>query len=137
MERPIGASITAFSPVSRDRVSRPPAEISALHREGANIVGTPLVPEVIFAREAELCFASIAPVIKFGAGMAPAVVHFGPGSMNETNCAGGLHETVEKILRDAFAAMPDDRSCACRHALSGSFHGERPDWLKACSLGKA
>lgn len=33
-----------------------PAEIRALQREGGDIVGTPMVPEVIFAREAELCF---------------------------------------------------------------------------------
>ena len=38
---------------------------------------------------AELCFASLAPVINFGAGMAPAVVHFGPGSMNEEYYRGG------------------------------------------------
>lgn len=56
-----------------------PAEIRAFQRDGGDIVGTPLVPEVVFAREAEMCFASISPVINFGAGMAPAVLHFGPG----------------------------------------------------------
>lgn len=33
-----------------------PAEIRALQREGGDIVGKPMVPEVIFALEAELCF---------------------------------------------------------------------------------
>src|SRR5690606_26486545 len=37
-----------------------PAEIRAYAKEGGDIVGTPLVPEVIFARELEMCFASVA-----------------------------------------------------------------------------
>lgn len=111
-----------------------PAEIRALQRDGGDIVGTPLVPEVVFAREAELCFASLAPVINFGAGMAPAVIHFGPGSMNDQYYTGGLHGLIETILERAVAAIPDDRHCGCGRALSGGFHGTRPAWLTRCSL---
>lgn len=111
-----------------------PAEIRALQRDGADIVGTPLVPEVVLAREAELCFASIAPVINFGAGMAPAVTHFGAGSMAEFYYTGGLHDRVEKAIGDAVATMPAERSCKCGQALSGGFHGKRPAWLEHCSL---
>jgi 5'-methylthioadenosine phosphorylase len=89
------------------------------------------------AREAELCFASIAPVINFGAGMAPAVVHFGPGSMNDAYYRGGLHDLVERILIDAMAAIDalPDSGCGCRTALSGAFHGAPPPWLRGTSLG--
>lgn len=111
-----------------------PAEIRALQREGGDIVGTPLVPEVVFAREAELCFASIAPVINYGAGMAPAVVHFGPGSMNDAYYTGGLHDLIEKALIDAVAILPEERACHCGRALHGGFHGKRPRWLGTCSL---
>lgn len=111
-----------------------PAEIRALQRDGGDIVGTPLVPEVVLAREAELCFASIAPVINFGAGMAPAVTHFGAGSMAEFYYTGGLHDRVEKAITDAVATMPAERTCKCGQALSGGFHGKRPTWLTACSL---
>jgi 5'-methylthioadenosine phosphorylase len=107
-----------------------PAEIRALQRDGGDIVGTPVVPEVVFAREAELCFASIAPVINFGAGMAPAVVHFGPGSMNDLYYTGGLHDLVETIIADAIKAMPTERTCACGHALDSGFHGQKPAWFK-------
>lgn len=113
-----------------------PAEIRALRIEGGDIVGTPLVPEVVMAREAELCFASIAPVINFGAGMAPAVVHFGPGSMNDSYYRGGLHDLVERILIDAMAsihALPS-AGCGCRIALTGAFHGTKPAWLTGSSL---
>ena len=111
-----------------------PAEIRALQREGADIVGTPLVPEVTLAREAEMCFASIAPVINYGAGMAPAVIHVGPGSMNDAYYAGGLHDRIEQALIDAVGHLPDHRGCRCGLALRGGFHGQRPAWLKYCSL---
>lgn len=106
-----------------------PAEIRAYRAEGGDIVGTPLIPEVIFAREAEMCFASIAPVINFGAGMAPAVLHFGPGSMNETYYREGLHDLIEKTLIDTFSTLTPVRSCRCHSALDGGFHGAPPEWL--------
>jgi 5'-methylthioadenosine phosphorylase len=114
-----------------------PAEIRALQREGADIVGTPLVPEVVLAREAELCFASIAPVINFGAGMAPAVLHVGPGSMNDTYYANGLHDRIEQALIAAVQRLPAQRGCACGRALRSGFHGTRPGWLTRCSLDDA
>jgi 5'-methylthioadenosine phosphorylase len=111
-----------------------PAEIRVYQSEGGDIVGTPLVPEVIFAREAEMCFASIAPVINFGSGMAPAVVHFGPGSMNDAYYKEGLHDLIERTLIDAIAGVSIDRTCNCGNALMGGFHGEPPAWLKSKSL---
>ena len=111
-----------------------PAEIRSFQRDGGDIVGTPLVPEVVFAREAELCFASISPVINFAAGLAPAVVHVGPGSMNDGYYTGGLHDRVEKVLTDTIVNLPEERTCACCQALRGGFHGDRPGWLTRCSL---
>ena len=114
-----------------------PAEIRALQRDGADIVGTPLVPEVVLAREAEMCFASIAPVINYGAGMAPAVLHVGPDSMNDTYYANGLHDRIEQALASAVQLLPQTRSCACGKALRSGFHGARPGWLTRCSLDDA
>ena len=111
-----------------------PAEIRALQLEGGDIVGTPVVPEVVFAREAEMCFASIAPVINFGAGMAPAVIHFGPGSMNDLYYTGGLHDLVETAITGAVQSLPDQQGCNCGQALRSGFHGVRPAWLTHCSL---
>ena len=111
-----------------------PAEIRVLQRDGADIVGTPLVPEVVFAREAEMCFASIAPVINYGAGMAPAVLHVGPGSMNDQYYADGLHDRIEQALIDTVRHLPEHRSCKCSQALRSGFHGQRPGWLKNCSI---
>ncbi|HTJ56076.1 MAG TPA: MTAP family purine nucleoside phosphorylase [Devosiaceae bacterium] len=107
-----------------------PAEIRSFQREGGDIVGTPLVPEVVFAREAEMCFASISPVINFGAGMAPAVLHFGPGSMNDIYYKQGLHDLIETIIAEAVAGISANRSCNCGSALQNGFHGTPPAWLK-------
>lgn len=114
-----------------------PAEIRVFQKEGGDIVGTPLVPEVVFAREAEMCFASIAPVINFGAGMAPAVIHMGPGSMNTDYYANGAHQRIEQALIDSIATLPGTRGCNCGQALRSGFHGQRPAWLNDCSLDDA
>lgn len=114
-----------------------PAEIRSLQRDGADIVGTPLVPEVVLAREAEMCFASIAPVINYGAGMAPAVLHVGPGSMNDNYYANGLHDRIEQALISTVRHLPQARSCSCGKALRSGFHGTRPGWLTRCSLDEA
>lgn len=111
-----------------------PAEIRSLQRDGCDIIGTPLVPEVTLAREAEMCFASIAPVINYGAGMAPAVIHVGPGSMNDAYYSEGLHDRIEQALIRAVAQMPAQRGCGCGQALRSGFHGARPGWLTRCSL---
>ena len=107
-----------------------PAEINAYRLEGGDIVGTPLVPEVVFAREAELCFASIAPVINFGAGMAPAVIHVGDGSMNDIYYREGLHDLVEQIIIATVSGLTAPRHCACGTALHHGFHGTPPAWLQ-------
>jgi 5'-methylthioadenosine phosphorylase len=111
-----------------------PSEIRSFQREGGDIVGTPLVPEVVLAREAEMCFASISPIINFGAGMAPAVIHFGPGSMNDLYYTGGLHDLVESAITRAVSLLPDERNCSCATALKSGFHGTKPSWLTGTSI---
>jgi 5'-methylthioadenosine phosphorylase len=108
-----------------------PAEIRMFRQWGADIIGTPLVPEVILAREAEMCFASIAPIINFASGLAPAVVHAGSGSMVDFYFGSGFHEQIEAAMRTALHALPAQRMCGCDRALEGAFHGTRPEWLTA------
>jgi 5'-methylthioadenosine phosphorylase len=109
-----------------------PAEIRMFRQWGADIIGTPLVPEVVLAREAELCFASIAPIINFAAGMAPAVVHAGPGSMVDFYYGSGFHARVESAIRQALGTLAgQERACGCGRALEGAFHGTPPAWFTA------
>lgn len=106
-----------------------PAEIRAYRQWGADIVGTPLVPEVVLAREAEMCFASIAPVINYAAGLAPAVQHRGSGSMVDFYYGSGFHDRVEAAIRAALRALSAERGCGCGRALEAAFHGTPPSWF--------
>lgn len=105
------------------------AEIRMFRQWGADIIGTPLVPEIVLAREAEMCFASIAPIINFAAGLAAEVRHVGAGSMVDVYYGSGLHDRVEQAIRAALRALPRERRCACGHALEAAFHGTPPPWL--------
>jgi 5'-methylthioinosine phosphorylase len=112
-----------------------PTEIRMYHQWGADIIGTPLVPEVVFAREAGMCFASIAPIINYGAGLAPAVIQSGEGSMTDFYYSGNLHEHVERAIADALDALPESRACGCGNALEGALNGPMPDWARRLPTG--
>jgi 5'-methylthioadenosine phosphorylase len=103
-----------------------PAEVAALAREGGDIVGTPVATETILAKEAGLCFASIAPIINWGSGLAPEVNH---AAMNDFYYSSGLHERVEDAIFGAAAAIDHSAECSCHAALDSAYFGERPDWL--------
>ncbi len=103
-----------------------PAEVRALAKAGGDIVGTPVATETILAKEAGMCFASIAPIINWASGLSPEVNH---AAMNDYYYSSGLHERVEDAIAGAVAALDPDADCACRHALDDAFFGERPDWL--------
>jgi 5'-methylthioadenosine phosphorylase len=112
-----------------------PAEIRMYHQWGADIIGTPLVPEVVFAREAGMCFASIAPIINYGSGLAPAVIQTGEGSMTDFYYSGNLHENVERAIALALDTLPEGRGCGCRDALTGAENGPMPDWARRPPTG--
>ena len=107
-----------------------PTEIRMFQLLGGDIVGTPLVPEVVFAREAELCYASISGIINYGAGLSPAVVHVGDGSMFDFYLRSGLQEQIERATIACLDLLPAERTCPCATALDQAFHGTEPAWLK-------
>lgn len=108
-----------------------PAETRMLMQLGADLVGTPLVPEVVLARELQMCFASLAPVIDYAGGLSPAVVHTGAGSMVEFYYAtGGLHDRVEQVLLTGLRHLPHEATCHCSRALEGAVKGTLPAWWR-------
>ncbi len=112
-----------------------PAEIRMLTVLGADLVGTPLVPEVVFARELGMCFVSLSAVINYAAGLSPAVVHTGPGSMvGFYYGTDGLHDRVEEILLAALRRLPQTASCRCAQALEGAVKGAAPSWWDEVKL---
>lgn len=90
------------------------AEIKFFSEIGADIVGMTAMPEAALAREAELCYAGVAVVTNYAAGIrekkltAAEVIDV----MNKT--AGKLKELLKAVL----TMVPSERNCACKEALA-------------------
>ncbi len=89
-----------------------PAEIKAYGILGGDLVGMTNVPEVVLAREAGLCYASVAMVTNWAAGISPhplthqEVVEI----MNRNN------DKLRRLLMRAIGSLTEDPECACHHA---------------------
>lgn len=89
-----------------------PAEIKMFQQAGADVVGMTGVPEVVLAREAEICYVSICIVTNFAAGMQNSL------SSKE------VHTTMIKarprlleLLDNAIKKIPEKRECPCARSL--------------------
>ena len=93
-----------------------PAEISLFKKMGADVVSMTGVPEVIFAREAALCYSTIAMVTNMAAGITRE-------KLTHTEVKEIMDENIEKIRKMVFTALeriPEERGCPCPHALEGA-----------------
>ncbi len=99
-----------------------PAEIKLFAHWGADLVGMTNMPEVALAREAGLCYATIALVTNFAAGVTDT-----PLSHQEVldEMARGK-DSMDRLLMEAAAGLEMEKSCACPSA-AGSWPPEQPD----------
>lgn len=89
------------------------AEIKFFSDIGAHVVGMTAMPEASLAREAELCFAGIAVVTNYAAGITEK-------RLITTEVIEVMKETtvrLEYLLKEALNIIPVKRSCACKEAL--------------------
>jgi len=88
---------------------------SRLHRSwGADIIGMTALPEAKLAREAEICYASIACVSDYDSWQEkgePVTVEMVLDIMHK------YIDTAKKIIKLAVARMPQRRDCGCATAL--------------------
>jgi 5'-methylthioadenosine phosphorylase len=99
-----------------------PAEIRMLKTLGCDVVGMTGLPEVVLARELEICYATLCTVANWAAGI-----------QEEKLTATEVLEVVEKsrgrlgeILLRAVDLIPEERPCPCPNALEGArMGGER------------
>lgn len=90
-----------------------PAEIRMFQRLGGDLVGMTNVPEVVLAREAEICYAAIALVTNWAAGISPT-----PLTHREVVEAMAANtEKLRALLKKALELMPEGRTCKCHHAI--------------------
>lgn len=89
-----------------------PAEIRMFAQLGGDLVGMTQVPEVVLAREAEMCYANVSIVTNFAAGILPQpLTHHEVLEVMERELP-----RLTQLLLDA-ARQVDKGDCACRHAL--------------------
>ncbi|MDD4334670.1 MAG: S-methyl-5'-thioadenosine phosphorylase [Desulfotomaculaceae bacterium] len=89
------------------------AEIKMYRMLGGDLVGMTGVPEAPLAREAEICYATIAMVTNFAAGISP--VRLSHQEVVDTMSQNG--ESIRKLLMRAIGLIDGDRACACHSVL--------------------
>jgi len=93
------------------------AESKMFRQWGAHIIGMTLVPEVVLAREQEICYVNIATVTDYD------VWADKPVSADEV--VETLKKNVDKtkkMLEDIIPQIPSKRNCLCSKALEGAVY---------------
>jgi 5'-methylthioadenosine phosphorylase len=89
---------------------------SKMHKMwGADVVGMTLVPECVLAREAEICYATIATVTDYDVWKDKPVCVEDIVKIVKSNV-----EKIKKILAEAIPRIPEERKCECRIALKSA-----------------
>ena len=92
------------------------AESKMFKAWGADVVGMTLVPECVLAREAEVCYASIATVTDYD------VWKDHPVCVNEiVETMRANIENIKKIIVDTISRLPKEPGCECKGALKSAF----------------
>jgi len=79
---------------------------------GADVVGMTLVPECVLAREAEICYATIAAVTDYD------VWKEEPVSVDKVvKTMRANVEKVKRLIAEAVGCIPTERECECKSAL--------------------
>jgi len=90
-----------------------PAEIAMYAKLGADVVGMTNVPEVALAREAEMCYATVAIVTNYAAGISPQPLTHG----EVLDIARRNKDNTKRLFKTALSLLDPEKDCACRHAL--------------------
>lgn len=92
------------------------AESELFRSWGASVIGMTMYPECALAREAELCYATIAMVTDYDCWMTGRVV-------DGEEVVRTMRENVDKVrdlIADVIPRIPEERECPCGHALDGA-----------------
>lgn len=86
-----------------------PAEIKMFKLLGGDLVGMTSVPEVVLAREAGLCYATIAMVTNFAAGISPNILSHSEVVEAMNNSSHNISHLIMKIIE----SIPLVSTCRC------------------------
>ncbi len=91
------------------------AESRMFRTWGADVVGMTLVPECVLAREAEICYASVAMVTDYDVWKDHPVCVDDIVKTMKANI-----ENVKKIVFETIKRIPKERNCECKTALKSA-----------------
>jgi 5'-methylthioadenosine phosphorylase len=92
------------------------AESNMFRQWNADIIGMTMTPEVVLAREAEICYATIGMITDYDVWRNSEVSGEEVAQTMKNNI-----EKVRKLLIEAIAKIPKERKCSCKNALEGTF----------------
>ncbi len=88
-----------------------PAEIKMYKMLGGDVVGMTNVPEVVLAREAGLCYATVSMVTNYAAGISPT-----PLSHSEVlEVMADLSENISRLIMATIEGLPLTGECLCKY----------------------
>lgn len=91
-----------------------PAEIKMFTQLGGDLAGMTSVPEVVLAREMKMCYATVAMVTNYAAGISPEKLsHQEVLDIMEENA-----ENLRKLIMTTIAELDEDRKCPCREFVA-------------------
>jgi 5'-methylthioadenosine phosphorylase len=93
-----------------------PSEIRMIKTLGGDVIGMTGVPEVVLARELEICYGSICIVANFAAGISEKKLT----ATEVTDVVKKNEETLRAIIAATIKEIPTSRECACGQALEGA-----------------
>ncbi|NPB07185.1 MAG: S-methyl-5'-thioadenosine phosphorylase [Aquificae bacterium] len=93
-----------------------PAEIRFLKLAGADVVGMTGYPEVVLARELELCYAALCVVANPAAGLAG----YRLTSDEVISMMKEREEQIKRVVGEVARLLPAERACSCGRALEGA-----------------
>ena len=99
------------------------AEARLFRAWGADILGLNLVPEVILAKELEMCFVGLTTVVEPGADHLPGVGHGGGQSALSGEHSGEFRLALRRVLEalpGIVTALQGPRTCPCSQSQAGS-----------------
>jgi len=101
-----------------------PAEIRMFQLLGGDVVGMTSVPEVVLAREATLCYATIAVVTNYAAGISEH-----PLSHQEViEMMRSVTQVLRRLIFQVIVQLPPERGCTCASAADEL--GTLGKWVK-------
>lgn len=90
------------------------AEINMFKILGGDVVGMTNYPEVVLAREANLCYAVVAMVTNYAAGISTSQLTHREVSENMML----MSKNLSKVLLSAMDKVNENKSCSCRYATN-------------------